>query len=903
MIIFRQLYLLFLVLLSSVYYASGQTNICLGDDISVCVGTPVQINNCGGAQLPGGSGIVLQNPTNISLSDDSWSGLINIGFSFDFYGNTYNQCVIGSNGVVSFNASNANGYNTWSFSGTSPLPNTSFNDAKNAAMLCYSDINPGSFSGGGQIFYETIGSAPNREFYVVYSNIPMFGAQDCNYMALILKEGSNDIEFHISNKTINYSWNGGLAIQGVENAAGNVATTTPGRNLSQWTATNDGKLYQPTAPNNTNAYTVSDIPFKLVISDNTNYEWENTNGQTFPYNNGVLNVNNVQSGTVGYFLTVSSTNCQSQVGAVSDTSFITGLQSGVTATAIDDICSAGIGTVYATPTAGTPPYTFNWPGLGNATTDTVHNVSAGTYVVEMTDGEGCTSTANVIVGDTPAQYITDSTVVSCPGGADGTASVMMSPELGNVTYQWNDPNNQTTKTATGLTAGVYECIVTSDIGCLNTIQVEVTEIPGMQAQIANQTDVTCNSGNDGSAEIIVTQGTAPYTYSWSGSSSTDSIATDLNFGTHTLTITDDNGCVITQDVDIDQPDALEIRNISQDTIICIGDSVKLFAVGQGGSSPYIFEWSIDNNVVTQGDTVHVTPNAASTEYCVTLTEQCGSPRTTKCVTVDYPSEVDIQLHPDTIGTCYPVVVHFDNTTNTLENIDYTLWDYGDGDVDTVLGSGSTIHEFGEGIFDIRMEITSDRGCKYEKTFPHLIHGYSYPVANFTIMPNPGSIYEPIIEVFSQSSNDVVSHKWFAEGAKPNFSTKINPTFEYSNDIKNYPLLLVVENQYNCIDSLEKTVRMESDLVLYTPNSFTPNGDGVNDYWKIQILGADIYDFHLQIFNRWGETVYESFDPSGKWDGTYGNKIAPSGTYIWKITAKDKRIDQKRNFTGQINLIK
>lgn len=899
----KLLRILFLLYFGSAFYAVGQTSVCLGDDITVCAGSDVEIENCGGFQLPGGTGVVLDNPTNISLSDDVWSDLINIGFSFSFYGNNYNQCVIGSNGLVSFNSSNAESYNTWSLDNVNPLPNTSFGDAKNSAMLCYSDINPGAFSGGGEIFYETRGTAPNRQFYVVYANVPMFGAQDCNYMALILYEGTNNIEFHISHKSINTSWNGGKAIQGVENSSGIKARMTPGRNVSQWTASNDGKLFKPTSPENTNDYVVSDIPFKLLLSGTANFTWEDTNGQTYSYNNGILEVNNVLPGTIGYFLTLDGTNCNSEVGAVSDTTFITGLQSGVSATAIDDICSAGIGTVYATPTTGNGPFTFNWPELGNATTDTVHNVSAGIYTVTMTDGSGCQANASVVVGDTPAEYITDSTDVSCFEGADGTATVEMVPELGNVTYQWNDPNNQTTQTATGLTAGVYECVVSSDIGCSNTVQVEVIEIPRMEALVVDQKDVTCNSGSDGSAEVIITKGTKPYSYSWSGSLSVDSIANDLNYGTHTLTVTDGNACVITQDIDIDQPDPLEISKYSQDTIICIDDSVQLYAVGEGGSSTYQFDWNLDNDFVVSGDTVYVTPTSSTSEYCVTLTEECGSPKTMQCITVNYPSEVDVQIDTDTTGACYPVKVNFDNTTNTLEDIDYTVWEYGDGLMDTTLSNNSIMHEFGEGIFDVQLEITTKRGCKYVKNYPQLIQGYSYPRANFYITPNPGSIYEPKVEVFSQSSNDIVSYKWYAEGAKPNFSTLENNTFEYSNDIEDYPLLLVVENQYHCVDSLEKTVRMESDLVIYTPNSFTPNGDGINDYWKIHLMGIDIYNFHLEIFNRWGEMVFESMDPDGQWDGTYNNKMVEDGAYIWKITASDKQNDKRYEFKGQISVIK
>jgi len=891
---------LLLVFLLSALYGFGQQNVCLGDDADVCEGESVQIENCGGLQLPGG-GVVIDNPTTVSLSDDRWSGLIPIGFNFSFYGTTYSNCVIGSNAVISFDASKAGNSHTWSLTSVGPMPNNNdLADARNAAMLCYSDINPNS---GGEVFYKTIGTAPNREFYVVYSNVPTFGASDCNYLALILFEGSNNIEYHISSKTMDVSWNGGLAIQGVQNAAGTVATTTPGRNVSQWTAANDGQLFKPTSPTNTNAYTNSTIPYKLMLSGNASFEWEDEDGVTYPYNNGVLNVNNVPAGTKGYFLTVSANNCNSQVGAVSATSYITGLTSSVAATSEADICSAGIGKVNATPTGGVAPYTYVWtgPGLGATTTKTVNNVFAGTYTVKMSDVNGCESTASVTVGDTPATYPASLTPVSCPGGSDGTATVEMSPMLGNVTYLWND--GQTTSTATGLSEGIYECVVTSDIGCSNTVQLAIGEVPAMEVQVTNQEDVTCNSGDDGIATISVTKGNAPYSYTWTGSNSVGQTADDLAFGTTTVTITDSKGCVATEDINIGQPAPLSIDAISKDTIICIADSVELFVNVTGGSSDYIYEWTSNGQVVGNENVIHVTPTAASTEYCVTITEECGSPSTSACMMVNYPADVEPGLTPDKTGECFPIEVNFDNITNTTETVDYTVWNYNDGDSDTIPGLDAAVHEFGKGIFDVRIEVVTDRGCRYFKNYPKLIEGYAYPKPNFYISPNPASMYEPTVNVFSQSSTDIISHEWYAVGADPDYSTLKDPTFKYPSEIMNYPLVLVVENSFGCIDSIQKLVRIENEVLLFAPNSFTPDGNGFNDKWRVEVSGVDLYNFHLEVFNRWGEKVFESFDPEAYWDGTYGNKVIRDGSYIWKISALDYETDAKYEFKGAVNIIK
>ncbi|PWH86929.1 T9SS type B sorting domain-containing protein [Brumimicrobium oceani] len=574
------------------------------------------------------------------------------------------------------------------------------------------------------------------------------------------------------------------------------------------------------------------------------------------------------------------------------------------------LCGQATGSVSVVPSGGFAPYTYSWNTPGNPTTASVSNVPPGTYTVTITSSPDPVSgasyiptTLTVTVNDQVTTASATSTTVSCPGGSDGTASAS-STAPGTLSYQWNDPNNQTTQTAVGLSAGTYECVVTSSTGCVNTAQVTVDEIPGMQLQITNQVDVTCNSGSDGIAEIAVTDGSVPYTFDWTGSNSTSELADDLALGTTTVTVTDNQGCVITEDIFIDQPEALEIAQMSQDTIICIGDSVRLFAQGTGGSSPYIYSWSSNNQNVASGNEIYVTPTGPFTEYCLTLSEQCGSPVDNACVIVEYPAEVNPNLSPDITGACYPVEVQFDNTTNTSETVNYTIWTYSDGAKDTVPGDNPAVHEFGEGMFGVDMEVVTARGCRYKNSFPNLIEGYPYPEAGFYVNPNPASIFEPKVTAYSQSSNDIISYEWFAEGAKPEYSSIQNPTFTYSNEVQNYPLILVVENGFGCTDTLQKLVRIENEVLVFSPNTFTPDGDGVNDTWKVDIQGIDVQNFQLEIFNRWGEKVFESLDPEGEWSGTYGDgRIVKDGAYIWTIRAYDFENDNKYEFKGTVTVLK
>lgn len=885
---------LFIVSLVSMPFLFSQNTICLGNDGAFCIGEPVEIEIC-----PGGGGInstvyTLDNPQSFSLQDDRYTGMINIGFSFDFYGNTYSQLAISDNGTVSFNNVGYQ-YCSWSVSN---IP-TGTESVKNSIMSVWQDLYQPH---GGNIYFQTIGEAPNRIAVILWEGLSMYSSscqtpELCFTGSVLLFEGSNNIETHISNKTVCTSWGGGRATHGLNNINGTIAHPVPGRNNSIFSIQNDGQRF---TPNGASDYTIESIPFTVVTTvANPMIVWHDTNGNSYPWNNGVLNTTVVE-GETGYY--IASATCGVGVGSISDTTVITGLSSSVSASGIDDMCTANIGSVTATPTGGIPPYTYNWPGL-NATTQTVENVGAGTYTVEMIDGNGCSSSTTVTIGDTPASYPTSSTLVSCPDGADGTATATMEPALGTLTFQWNDPNNQTTSTATGLTEGTYECIVTSSVGCSNTVEVTVEGIPGMEIQVTNVVDVSCNSGSDGAATVIPSLGTAPYSYSWDASASTTGTADDLNFGTHTVTITDDLGCVVTESIDINQPEPLEVTQITDNTIICIGDSILLSAQGGGGSSAYSYEWSTTEGVVGNTQSVWVTPNKNVTEYCVVLTEQCGSPQAMACTKISFPPEVVLMLDSDVLGACIPVEVNFENQTTTEDGIDYTVWKYGDGKSDTIAGSDDANHTFGEGVWDVRMTVVTDRGCVYEQGFPYLIEGYPIPEPNFYVTPNPASLYDPNVTAYSQTSPDIISYTWDAEGATPAYSSLKNPSFKYPNVIFNYPLTLTVENEYGCIDSITRLVRVENNVQLFAPNTFTPDGDGFNDSWRVHILGVDVYDFHLSIFNRWGEMVFESHDPEGIWDGTYGGKIVPPGTYVWRIRALDFENDNKYEFDGYINVLK
>ena len=892
--------------------AQAPGNICLGTDVTACVGTTVTIEDCNPGSGGGGASFISLTPASVlhSLSDDQYSNVVNIGFPFSFYGNTYTQCVIGSNGVITFDLTKANGFCPWSLGSVGTLPNTTFADAMNTQMPAYQDMNPStSTSPNGEIRTETIGTAPNRRFIILFKDIISFGASagECTYMAVIMNEGANSFEFHLGNKPLTPSWNSGLAIQGSEDITGTVAHITPGRNNTQWTAVQEAKIWTPTSPSVTTNYTISNIPYITVTSPNSTYTWGNTsNTTTQPYNNGILVINPVLPGVTGYFITAQSTGC-GPAGGTSDTTWITGVSSSVTANAVDDICSASIGSVTATPTSGIPPYSYTWPTLGGATTQTVNNVAAGTYQVQMTDGNGCLSTANVTVGDTPANYNSSSTLVSCPGGNDGTAFAEMVPALGTLTYLWDDPAAQTTQTATGLTAGSYNCTITSDIGCTNIVNVVVSEIPGMNGNIVSQSDVTCNSGNDGVITVNVTGGTPPYTYSWDNSSSTSNTANDLVVGAHTITVTDNKGCIITINGMLNEPPSLVISSLTPDTQICPEDKITLSAAGTGGSSPYTFTWSENGQVIGTGTDIEVDPTVTNTNYCVELSEQCGSPTTNQCVLIYFPTPIKPSAVPDFPSKCVPDSFLLYNTSTNPTEIATTFWEFGDNITHTALTNGidTTSHYYYTvGQYDVTMTTTSIYGCVYTDTMYDLINVLASPEASWSFSSNPSTFFETNITMQDKSSFDVIDWQWSSPYSTPTSSSQENPTFQFPDGVVgDYPITLIVRNEFGCIDTTTQILSIVSDILFFAPNAFTPDDNELNQYWRPIITGIDIYDYELYVYNRWGEVIWETHDPSVGWDGTFHGRVLPNDTYIWKATIKDPYKDDRKTFNGTVSILK
>jgi hypothetical protein len=411
---------------------------------------------CGGSVTLNAT-LLSATPTYVTLFDDEWSGVINLPFSFTFYGAAHNQIVIGSNDVVSFNLANAGGYCTWPIGG--PVPSTNPADMENAILGPWQDINPGV---GGTIGYATVGTAPNRIFVIEYCDVPMFSCTADLYTTQIqLYEGSNAIETHILNKPLCATWNGGLAVHATQNASGTIANAVPGRNATQWAVTNDGIRFTPSGPN---AYTTAPIAFNPVLLSNATISWY-LNGNLV----GTGNTITVTPSTTSDYVAEAAGSCGNYVYRDTATVTIGGNLGTVTVVPPSaTICPGGSVTLTASATGAT---SYVWSNGTSAASTTVTPASTTTYTVVASNATGCSSTgsATVTVGGQGPTVTTSASGGSCNAGVilsgwPGNPIVITANAPGAVSYLWS-PNGETTQSISVTSANTY-CVTATDAnGC------------------------------------------------------------------------------------------------------------------------------------------------------------------------------------------------------------------------------------------------------------------------------------------------------------------------------------------------------------------------------------------------------------------------------------------------------
>lgn len=310
------------------------------------------------------------------------------------------------------------------------------------------------------------------------------------------------------------------------------------------------------------------------------YSW--SNGQTGATATGL-------SAGITYSVTATDANNCNGVGSATITATVTALNVSVSTTDNTACTPPGNGTANAAVTGGTMPYNFTWSN--SASTQSISALSAGTYSVIVYDANGCSGNGSGAVGDNPpaVTVTTSSTPNSQCGNPNGTAAANAA---GAVSYLWDDANNQTTQTATGLGGGTYSVTVTDGSGCTGSAAVTVgSSTPAITASVVSSTQNTSCATPNGSAVVSASGGAAPYVYNWSNGQSGDSLR-NVAGGDYFVTITDANLCTGADTISISSTTpVINVSVAAVNSSSCANPDGSATASATGGSGPYTYLWS------------------------------------------------------------------------------------------------------------------------------------------------------------------------------------------------------------------------------------------------------------------------------------------------------------------------
>jgi gliding motility-associated-like protein len=502
----------------------------------------------------------------------------------------------------------------------------------------------------------------------------------------------------------------------------------------------------------------------------------------------------------------------------------------------------------------------------------------GQYTVTLTaeNGNGCVDSLQQTMTIWPLPAIdAGADVQVCPN-----TPVTLSGS-GGTSYVWD--NNVTDGVAFTPTATATYTVTGTDInGCQNTDDLLLTFFAPPVVDAGPDVEVCTGTA-------VVFQGSGAASYSWTGGI-TDGQSFVPAIGTYTFTVTgtDANGCEDTDYADlIVNPNP--VVDAGPDQTICFGASTVL-----AGSGAATCAW--DNGGI---DGQPFSPPATNT-YTVTGTSSDGCTGTDQAVVAVEPPANVVFSAPVTNG-CEPLTVNLTNNSTGTPGVS-CYWDFGDGY--SASGCGSVQHQYTEpGCYDVELIVTTALGCVWNTVLSDYICVYPNPVASF--VPVPGTITElDPVATMSNSSTGAVTYAWiFDDGSAASSEEHPEHTFP-TEPVTNYLVHLTAISDHGCIDTVSHLVMMDEVLIYYIPNAFTPDDDVFNQTFRpVFTSGHDPFDFNMQIYNRWGEIVFETNNDRIGWDGTYHGEVVKEGTYTWRIEFKTTTSDERKFVTGHVNVLR
>ena len=667
----------------------------------------------------------------------------------------------------------------------------------------------------------------------------------------------------------------------------------------------------PTAPlANANAACVGGTAtFTASSPAGSSFAWYNAaSSGTLLASGTTYSVPNISTTYTVYVQATNSGGCLSAITPVVVTPTVVPPPTGISGTS----CDVGMVQVGINPAAGVTNYDWfsNPGGTGLLQSGTginygqVISTANGSYTVYVQSTvPGCAPSVLVpvtgSVSPTPialsANYMPNDTVcINTP------VTISLNPSGGNgaFTYSWSPVTSTLSTITQTVSASIGFNVFVSSNGCTKQFNFPVIVKGYPKDTIAVPASITCTNTLvtlDGSFSA---SGSA-YTYSWTTNSGNFTSATNANTvtvntaGTYTLSVADiTTGCVSTQTVNVNSNTTLPIAQISTPAVIsCSSNSVTLNGAGSSTGAGIIYSWTTNGGTIISGANSNIALAGSPGTYSLTVTDSNTGCKTVTTTVVSGNNTVPGVAAGNSILPCGVSSISV-AATSTATPLTYS-W-AGPNSTSIVSGGNTSTPSVSDvGTYTVTVTNTAT-GCSNSATL-----AVSQGSLNAAFTANPTSGIAPLdVNFTNQSVGNGLVYTWNFGNGTAN-SNSVNPSATYTTN-GTYTVTLIASSG-SCTQTVTAIIVVEDGLTLEIPNVFTPNNDAKNDLFTIKSTG--VKELSLQIFNRWGEKLFDFNGVNAAWDGrTPQGAVVPDATYFYFVKAtgyNDKVIEQK----GTVNLFR
>ncbi len=573
----------------------------------------------------------------------------------------------------------------------------------------------------------------------------------------------------------------------------------------------------------------------------------------------------------------------------------------VFASTLTDYCAQAIGSARVdSAKGGTSPYTYLWstgdPGA------TLANLPSASYTVVATDKLNCKASINVSVGNVPPPVIkADSLWVTCFGGNDGGATTTVTGATGAVTYVWSDGLGVNQATRNNFKQGNYWVEVTDSKQCVGKDFFQVPEPNDIFMSGVSGALLCYGIPYVGNFNVAGGNG-APFTYYLNNAQQSNESYSISAAGNYAAYATDQKGCYSNTITFVLTENPKIVAGSLADQTVCRGDVATFVASGSGGNGNLRF--AFDNLPPSPNPVISYSTGAGTNSpqpVKVVITDGCSQPDSVFAnLWLFQDPMVNIAYNPP--SGCYPLTVNFSITTNLSS---YTF-DLDDNGVSTQLGSFShTYQHVGTYLPNISGQ-TAD-GCSLSENLSQPIVVSGYPVPDFDWNPENPTVINNSIQLNNESvaANE---YRWYIMDSTFTDTlfrlTDRNPMLVMPELANRYGVMLyAIAQPSGCYDSLLKYIDVEEELQVFIPNTFTPNGDAINEVFKPSLLFIDPLEYRFEIYNRWGERIFSTTNPADGWDGDYQGEVSKSDVYTYVLRYRKIDKSNKIKLTGNFRLMR